>query len=283
MAEKKLQLRAKHKTGSQKKTSKDNRKVKIARHRNWNEVTVDDPSIQHMLIGRPRKIKDENELLTQFNAYLASCIEKTRKAKLIPVKTEGLDQDKINILDDEKGGKVKWKGGQTTITNNVISQFNEYLASCIEKTRKAKLIPVKTEQVGVDNENEEILDEIEEVIEKKWKGGKNKVTNNVISQFEIVDGQEWSKTPTIGGFLIFLGGLSYDTWDKYRDRPEFAETVKTIDNILETIWVDEASKWHINPSIAALVLNVRYNRIPKKEVDNNIKGSIFKETDFIDD
>lgn len=223
MAEKKIQLRAKHKTGSQKKTSKDNRKVKIARHKNWNEVTVDDPSIQHMLIGRPRKIKDENELLTQFNAYLASCIEKTRRAKLIPIKTEGLDQDKINILDDDKGGKVKWKGGQTTITNNVISQF------------------------------------------------------------EIIEGQERAKTPTIGGFLIFLGGLSYDTWDKYRDRPEFTETVKTIDNILETIWVDEASKWHINPSIAALVLNVRYNRIPKKEVDNNIKGSIFKETDFIDD
>jgi len=224
MAEKKLQLRAKKKHNIKTKTNEEKRKIKIARHRNWNSVTVDDPSIQHLLIKKmPRKIKDENELITEFNAYLATCLEKTRKAKLIPVKTEGLDQDKINILDDDKGGKVKWKGGQTTITNNVISQF------------------------------------------------------------EIIEGEERAKTPTIGGFLGFLWGIAYSTWEKRRNNEAISWTVELIDNKLEEIRTEQAANGKINPSIAALVLNVRYNRIPKKEVDNNIKGSIFKETDFIDD
>ena len=218
-----LQLRNKKKMGAKTKTGKDKCQVKKQRHRNWNSVTVDDPEIQHMLVGRPRKIKDANELLVQFNEYLASCIEKTRKAKLIPIKTEEV-KDTMNLQDDdEEGKKVKGKAGLT------------------------------------------------------------KVTNNVVSQFEIINGVERAKTPTIGGFLLFLGGVAYKTWGERELRDDLSKTVEEINNILETIRVDEASKWNINPSIAALVLNVRYNRIPKKEVDNNIKGSIFKESDFIDD
>ena len=217
-----IKLRAKKSNAIKTKTAEKKRQIK--RHRNWNSVTVDDPDIQHLLIGRPKLIESEKELITEFNLYLASCLEKTRKAKLVPVKTEELDQNKINILDDEeKGGKVKWKWGQTTITNNIISQF------------------------------------------------------------EIVEGQEWSKTPTIWGFLSFLWGITYTTWERRRDTERLGWTVELINNKLEEIRVDQAARGNINPSIAALILNVRYNRIPKKEVDNNIKGSIFKETDFIDD
>lgn len=171
----------------------------------------------------PRKIKDENELITEFNNYLASCLEKTRKAKLIPVKTEEV-KDAMNLLDDdEEGKKVKGKAGLT------------------------------------------------------------KVTNNIISQFEIVEGKDRAKTPTIGGFLGYLGGIAYSTWQKRRDNEAISSTVELIDSKLEEIRIDQAARGNINPSIAALILNVRYNRIPKKEVDNNIKGSIFKESDFIDD
>lgn len=59
--------------------------------------------------------------------------------------------------------------------------------------------------------------------------------------------------------------------------------IENIQAKLEGILVDQAAKGKYNPQIAQFVLNVHYNRIPKKEVDNNIKGSIFKESDFIDD
>ena len=145
----KIKLRAKYKTGSQKKTSKDNSKIKIARHRNRNSVTVDDPSIQHLLLGRPRKIKDANELITEFNAYLASCIEKTRKIEQTPVETEQVEAD--NDIDTDTS------------------------------TLDGKEVEVKSK-----------------------KGGKIKVTNNVITKFEIIEGEERKTTPSIGGFLIFL-------------------------------------------------------------------------------
>lgn len=226
--ERKIKLRAKYKTGSQRKTSKDNSKLKIARHRNRNSVTVEDPSIQHLLLGRPRKIKDANELITEFNAYLASCIEKTRK---------------------------------------------------IEQT------PIETEQVEVDKEIEKIKSTLDgkNVTVKNDKGGKIKVTNNVITKFEIIEGEERKTTPSIGGFLIFLGGLSYKTWDTRRDSEDLGNTVENINNTLESILIDQAARGKYNPQIAQFVLNVRYNRIPKKEVDNNIKGSVFKESDFIKD
>lgn len=219
----KIKLRAKKSNAIKTKTAEKKRQIK--RHRNWNSVTIDDPDIQHLLLKKtPRLIKNENELITE---------------------------------------------------------FNNYLVSCLEKTRKYKLVPIKTEQVGVDN-TDDITEELEEM-PTKWKGGKNKVTNNIISQFEIIEGQERGTIPTIWGFLGFLWGIAYSTWEKWRNNEAINWTVEIIDNKLEEIRTTEAAKGNINPSIAALVLNVRYNRIPKKEVDNNIKGSVFKESDFIKD
>jgi len=132
----KIKLRAKRSNAVKSKISQEKRKVKIARHKNWNSVTVDDPDIQHLLLKpASKKIRDANELITEFNEYLASCIEKTRIAQLIPVKTENviavnensenleemLENDIDNDLDIKKT-KSK-KGGQTTVTNNVIAKY----------------------------------------------------------------------------------------------------------------------------------------------------------------
>jgi len=98
----KIKLRAKKSNAIKTKTAEKKRQIK--RHRNWNSVTIDDPDIQHLLLKKtPRLIKNENELITEFNSYLASCLNKTRKAKLIPIKTEQVeaDNDTEDILDED--------------------------------------------------------------------------------------------------------------------------------------------------------------------------------------
>lgn len=231
----KIKLRAKKKWGVKTKTAKKQVPVKIARHKNWNSVTMEDEIVQKYLIGRPRKIKDANELLNQFNKYLASCLEKTRKTKLVPIKTENV---------------IIW------------NENSENLEEMLEN--------------DLDND-------LETEMPKKQKGGKTTITNNVIAKFEILEDVERHTVPSIGGFLIFLGGISYKTWDRRRDTDDLWQTVETINNILESILIEETAKGNYNPQIAQFILNVRYNRIPKKEVDNNIKGSVFKESDFIKD
>ena len=211
-------VRSKKSTAVKKKTSIERRKVKIMAQKR-SDITPNDEDVKDILIGRPKLFKDADELVSLFNAYLISCMERTRK----------VDQ-----------------------------------------------VPVKTEQVEADNDTENAKP-------KKQKAGLIKVENNVIAEFEIKEDLERKTTPSIGGFLGFLGGISWTTRERYSKDEAFSGVIENIQAKLEGILVDQAAKGKYNPQIAQFVLNVHYNRIPKKEVDNNIKGSIFKESDFIDD
>lgn len=145
-----VKLRAKKKTGVKTKTQRKQVPVKIARHRNRNSVTVDDPSIQHLLLKPASKIvKNAEELIKLFNEYLASCIEKTRTAQLIPIKTENV------------------------IAVNENSENPE-------------------EMLGKDIDND-----LDVKKDKSKKGGQTKVTNNIIAKYEILEGEIWYKIPTI--------------------------------------------------------------------------------------
>ena len=214
-------VRSKKSNAVKKKISKERRKVKIMAQK-WSDITPNDEDVKEILIGRPKLFKDADELVSLFNAYLISCMERVRK----------VDQ-----------------------------------------------VPVKTEQVEADNDTEDVLGKKP----KKQKGGKIKVENNVIAEFEIKEDLERKTTPSIWGFLGFLGGISWTTRERYSKDEAFSWVIENIQAKLEWILVDQAAKGKYNPQIAQFVLNVHYNRIPKKEVDNNIKGSVFKESDFIKD
>ena len=216
-------VRLKKSTAVKKKTSIERRKVKIMAQR-WSDITPNDEDVKDILIGRPKIFKDADELVSLFNAYLISCMERVRK----------VDQ-----------------------------------------------VPVKTEQIKAVNEDGDTLDE--DVTPKKQKGGKIKVENNVIAEFEIKEDLERKTTPSIGGFLGFLGGISRTARERYSKDEAFSGVIENIQAKLEGILVDQAAKGKYNPQIAQFVLNVHYNRVPKKEVDTNIKGSVFNESDFIKD
>ena len=216
-------VRLKKSTAVKKKTSIERRKVKIMAQK-WSDITPNDEDVKDLLIGRPKIFKDADELVSLFNAYLISCMERVRK----------VDQ-----------------------------------------------VPVKTEQIKAVNDTDDLLDE--DVTPKSKKGGKIKIENNVIAEFEIKEDLERKTTPSIGGFLGFLGGISRKTRERYSKDEAFSLVIENIQAKLEGILVDQAAKGKYNPQIAQFVLNVHYNRIPKKEVDNNIKGSVFKESDFIKD
>lgn len=216
-------VRSKKSTAVKNKIAKERRKVKIMAQK-WSDITPNDEDVKDILIGRPKLFKDADELVSLFNAYLISCMERVRK----------VDQ-----------------------------------------------VPVKTEQINADNDKEDLLDKNGKP--KKQNGGRIKVENNVIAEFEIKEDLERKTTPSIGGFLGFLGGISWTTRERYSKDEAFSWVIENIQAKLEGILVDQAAKGKYNPQIAQFVLNVHYNRIPKKEVDNNIKGSVFKESDFIKD
>lgn len=155
--------------------------------------------------------------------------------------------------------------------------FNNYLLSCMKKTKKAELVPVKTEDKPEKDELLALLDE--EIQSSKWDS--NKITNSLISNYEIVEDIERKKTPTKWGFCSFCGGISYQTFDNYKNDEKFLETITQIENTLETIWTSQAAEWKINSRTAEFVLNTRYNRIPKSKVEETQKTAPIEESEFI--
>lgn len=227
----KIKVRPKKKKEIKKKATKE-LKVKIRRGKR-RDITIDDKEIQHLLIGKPRKIKDAEELINFFNAYILTCLEKKRKYEIVPIKTV-----------DTKG---------------------------------------LLEEIEPESDDLTLEEEITEGKASKKEWGKQEITNKLESKYEIKETIERKQTPSIGGFLTFLGWLSYRTWERYRDSEDLWPTVEQIDNYLESVIIDQAAKWKYNSGIAQFILNVKYNRIPKNKVDQTIQGDVFNESDFIKD
>ncbi len=116
-------VRSKKSTAVKKKTSIESRKVKIMAQK-WSDITPNDEDVKEILIGRPKLFKDADELVSLFNAYLISCMERVRKVDQVPVKTEQVEAD--NDIDDtleKKPKPKKQKAGLIKVENNVIAEF----------------------------------------------------------------------------------------------------------------------------------------------------------------
>lgn len=83
--------------------------------------------------------------------------------------------------------------------------------------------------------------------------------------------------------MIYLGGMSYNTWDNYKTKEEFKETIEDIDNYLESLIVEQTAKGNYNSNFAQFILNVNYGRVPKSKSEQVIRGNIVNEEDFIQD
>ena len=112
----KIKVRPKKKKEIKKKATKE-LKVKIRRGKR-RDITIDDKEIQHLLIGKPRKIKDAEELINFFNAYILTCLEKKRKYEIVPIKTvdtKGLleeiepESDDLTLEEEITEGKASKK------------------------------------------------------------------------------------------------------------------------------------------------------------------------------
>ena len=176
----------------------------------------------------------------------------------------------------------------------LIKLFNTYILTCLEKKRYYEIVPVKTVDTkagdsthtileSADNEELSVEEEITEAKASKKEAGRQDITNKLESKYEIKERVEWKTTPSIGGFLIFLGGMSYNTWNNYKTKEEFKETIEDIDNYLESLIIEQTAKGKYNSQIAQFVLNVKYNRVPKSKNENLNIGTTLNEADFIQD
>lgn len=201
-------MRVKSKTWPQKATSKARkiRKEKFTRNKTWKDFTAEDEMVQHILIGRPRMFKSPEELLSLFDDYILSCVERVKYAEEIPVETE------------------------------------------------AKIKPAKD-----------------------WR------KNKLLTQYEIWETVKRKTTPTKWGFCIFLWWISHTMRNNYKAKEEFVEAIERIENYLESILVQHANEWKVNPSIAQFVLNTTYNRVPKSKSEVVEKSEPLDVNDFIRD
>lgn len=174
----------------------------------------------------------------------------------------------------------------------LIKLFNTYLLTCLEKKRYYEIVPVTTVDTNgtthaiLEVANNEELTTEEDVTERKAgkkEAGRQDITNKLESRYEIKERVEWRTTPSIGGFLIFLGGVNYDTWESYAKNPEFSGTCKDISNYLESLIVEQTANGKYNSQFAQFILNVNYGRVPKSKSEQVIKGNIVNEEDFIQD
>lgn len=209
MENKKVKLAKKESTAHKKKT-KTELKVEAKSKQfqwSWRNIKADDELVKNMnvLIGRPKVFKSPEYLLDLFNNYLLSCMKKTRKAELVPIKTENNNEDELlDILD-------------------------------------------------------------EEIQSSKWDG--NKINNKLVSNWEIVEDIEWKITPTKWWFCSFCGWISHHTLDDLKNNEDFLPTILEIDNTLESIRTNQAAAWKINSRIAEFVLNTSYWRVPNQKVE----------------
>ena len=169
--------------------------------------------------------------------------------------------------------------------------FNSYIASCLEKVRKYQIVPTKTVEIwakhvkleNVESDELTVEEEITEGKASKKKAGIQEITNQLESRYEIEETIKRKQTPTIWWFLRFCGGLAYSTFERYWEKEEFRWTVEWIRNYLESILVEQSSKWEFNPAIAQFVLNTTYNRVPKSKSENINKSEPLDVNDFIRD
>lgn len=158
-----------------------------------------------------------------------------------------------------------WKPRIFKTPEEMLELFNSYLLSCMKKVRKAELIPVRTEE-----KEDDFLAELSEAAQAN-KSDWTKIENNLIANYEIIEDIEWKVTPTKWGFCSFCWGITYQTFDNYKTREWYLETVIGIENTLESIRTAQASAGKIPNDIAKFVLNTWYNRVPKSKSEEVIK------------
>lgn len=169
-----------------------------------------------------------------------------------------------------------WKPRIFNTPEEMQELFNSYLLSCMKKVRKAELIPVRTEI-----KEDDFLAELQDAAQAN-KSDWTKIDNTLITNYEIVEDIEWKVTPTKWGFCSFCWGISYQTFDNYKNREGYFETVIWIENTLESIWTAQASAGKIPNDIAKFVLNTWYNRVPKSKSEEIVKTDIIDESELFD-
>jgi len=174
----------------------------------------------------------------------------------------------------------------------LLKLFNTYILTCLEKRRYYEIIPVTTVDTNgtthailevADNEELTTEEDITERTASKKEAGRQDITNKLESKYEIKERIEWKTTPSIWGFLIFLGGMSYTNRENYNKLKEFKGTIEAINNYLESLIVEQAANGRYNSKFAEFILNVNYGRVPKSKSEQIIKGNIVNEADFIQD
>lgn len=215
-------------------------------------------------------------------------VKMTKKAKTWPrkiTKTEAKVNAKSKQFtwsrreikaDDEKIQHLLiWRPRTFKSPQHLLELFNEYLRYCMKKTRKAELVPIRTEE-----KSDDLLDSIQEAAQAV-KNDNSKIENTIVAEYEIIEDIEWKTTPSKGGFLIYCWWLTYSNFDNYKNFPEFQETISLIENTLETILVTQAAQWKYNQRIAEFILNTHYNRVPKSKSEEVIKTDIIDESELI--
>ena len=224
-------------------------------------------------------------------------VETKKKVKLTKKQsTAHTKKTKTELKVEEKSKKLKWswrtiKADDELVKNmNILlwrptvfknpehlqELFNNYLLSCMKKVRKAELIPVRTEE-----KEDDFLAELSEAAQAN-KSDWTKIENNLVANYEITEDIERKTIPTKWGFCSFCWGITYKTFDNYKLKEEFLQTIEWIENTLETIWSSLAAEWKINPKIAEFVLNTSYGRVPKSKSEEIVKTDVIDESELFD-
>lgn len=66
----------------------------------WRKVTIEDPWMDGIRIGRPRVFKSPEEMIDLYNCYLASLRQKVKNKELVPIRTEEKEDDFLEALDE---------------------------------------------------------------------------------------------------------------------------------------------------------------------------------------
>lgn len=200
------------------------------------------------------------------------------KTKIEKKKQEILRKNWRNVTIEDENAQRFFIGRPRIFKDpeELLKLFNCYISSLLKNTKKKELVPVRTEE-----KEDDFLDMLDEEIQSS-KNENFKIDNTLVAKYEIVEDIEWKDTPTIWGFLIFLGGISYDTWENYKKKEDFFGTIATIENYLESVLTKRAIEWEIQSNIAQFVLNVNYNRVPKSKSEEIVKTDVIDESELFD-
>lgn len=182
---------------------------------------------------------------------------------------------KITLEDEPARKYFVWRPRIFKNWEELLKLFNCYIASCLERFKKTELVPIRTE----DKENDFL-----EILDEEIQSSKNeniKIDNKLISEYEIIEDIKRKETPTIWGFLNFLGWISYTTWENYQKKEEYVWVIEQIQNYCESVLTQRALDWEVPANSAQFVLNVHYNRVPKSKSEEVIKTDPIDESEFI--